>query len=248
MNFGRETRSGQAPVMKKSTASILAALLLLGALVLGYRGYRNYKAESGREIARLQEVSASAAFAAEEKRLAAELEAQRLAATQAEREAAELAHRMAVLQREQLAAEAARLEAEQAAARLAAEQARLQRDKEAAQAEARRLAALRREESAAALAAREAALSRLQALEDEARHREAADREAARLAALQRQEALEAAAAYHRSTPARRIIYPADYKARDHHNFRALTAWESYLKAGENLPPPEAETSVPDSK
>jgi len=234
--------------MKKTTVSILAAFLLLGALVLGYRGYRNYKAEAGREIARLQELSANEALAAEEKRLAAGLEAQRLAAAQAEREAAELARRLEVLQREQLAAEAARLEAEQTAARLAAEQARLQREKEAAQAEARRLAALREEESAAALAAREAALSRLRALEDEARQREAADREAARLAALRRQEALEAIAAHQRSTPARRIIYPADYKSRDHHNFRALMAWDAYLKAGENLPAVEEETSAPEPK
>jgi len=93
--------------------------------------------------------------------------------------------------------------------------------------------------SAAANAARLAALGKLRALEQE--KRDLTDREAARLAALRRQAELEALA-YRNAAPAERIVYPPDYKPRDHHNLRATLEWETYRKAGATIPPvPEPE-------
>jgi hypothetical protein len=85
-------------------------------------------------------------------------------------------------------------------------------------------------------------------LEKTSRRQKQAEREKNRLAALERQQALEAWAAYRRSTPARRMVYPADYRPRRHYNYRSLMAWEAYRKAGEQLRAPEPDPAEPDSK
>ncbi len=128
-----------------------------------------------------------------------------------------------------------------AAQALAREEAdRLRAEKEAAQGEARRLAELREQETAAAQAARQAALEKLRALEQEVQDNAA--REKARLETLRRQAEVEALA-YQKARPADRIVYPPDYKARDHHNLRATLEWEAYRQAGATIPPlPEPET------
>jgi hypothetical protein len=106
------------------------------------------------------------------------------------------------------------------------------------------LAEVREQETAAANAARLAALAKLRALEEE--KRDLVAREAARHEALRRQAELEALA-YQNARPSDRIVYPPDYKAREHHNLRATLEWEAYRQSGATVPPlPEPETKQND--
>lgn len=220
----------------KNNLIILGALLaLLLGVWLGYRGYLRHKVESEQAaLALSRDIAGRERLAALRRRAATEAEAHRLAELQARREIEEAANRLAQLQAGQLAAETDRLAAEQEAARMSAELERLRIEKEAAQGEARQLAEIRAQEAAAANAARLAALDKLRTQERE--KIDQVEREAARLVALRRQAELEALA-YRRAAPADRIIYPADYKPREHHNLRATLEWETYRKAGATVPP-----------
>ena len=231
--------------MKNKILPLSVLLVILVGVYLGYRGYVQHKLENEQAARALsQEIAERERLAELERRAAAEAEARRLAEMQARREAEESERRLAELQAAQNRAAAERTEAEAALARMQAETEHLRAEKEAAQGEARRLAELREQESAAANAARLAALAKLRALEQE--KRDLAAREAARLTALRRQAELEAMA-YRNAAPAERIVYPPDYKSRDHHNLRATLEWETYRKAGETIPPiPEPELENPE--
>jgi hypothetical protein len=220
--------------MKKKILLLSVLLVILFGVYLGYRGYVQHKLENEQAAQALsREIAERERLAELERRASAEAEAHRLAEMQARREAEDSERRLADLQAAQDRATAERAAAEAALARMQEETERLRAEKEAAQGESRRLAELREQESAAANAARLAALEKLRALEQE--KRDLTDREAARLAALRRQAELEALA-YRNAAPAERIVYPPDYKPRDHHNLRATLEWETYRKAGATIP------------
>lgn len=224
---------------------VLTVLLIVG---LGYRSYRGYKAQADLELVQAREAADGEQMAERERRAATELEALRLVALQANHAAVEAAHQRELLLAEQLTVEVARIATEKAAARLAQEQERLGLARAIAQAEARRLATVRDAEAVAANDARLAALAKLRTLEEATQQRAAADRGAARLAARQRQQEIEALAAYQRSTPSGRIIYPTDYKRREHRQFRSLMEWDAYFRAMPSLPAPTLDETGLDSK
>lgn len=224
--------------MKKTVTAVLVMLILALGLVLGYRGYRHYQANLQAELARQRASDEQQKQAEQSRQAAAEIEARRLAEIQARQKAADEEERATRLAAERADAERRRLADEAEGARLAAETTRLRRENEAAQREARRLAADRQREAAEADRARDAALGKLHALEQQ--KRDAADRETARLAALTAQREKEAAwqallARLRSDSPDPRVIYPFDYKPRNHYNLRSILKWDDYRRALQQL-------------
>lgn len=224
--------------MKKNILLAVGGLMLALALLLGYRGYRHYQENLRAELARQRAADARQREQEQVRQAAARTEARRLAEVQARQEAEAAKARAIRLAAEKATAERNRQVAEEESARLAAETARLQKEKAAAQAEARRQAEQRRKEAAEAERARVAALAKLHALAQE--KREAADRETARQAALKAQREKEkrwqALLARLRSeSPNPRVIYPPDYKPRNHYNLRSILAWDDYRQALDEL-------------
>ena len=194
--------------MKKGIAILLACILLVLAVVFGYREYQADLERKEAELRAADERAYDEARREDASRKAAMVaEARRLAELKARQESAETEQNLALLRGWQAEAEAARQAAEENARRLAAVHARLASEKEAAESEFRRLSDLRVKEAADAEARRQAALKQLDKLESE--KRELADREAMRVAALKRQQELEA------EKIRRQSIEPIDYRRRE---------------------------------
>lgn len=81
-----------------------AIVLLLFTGWFGYQGYRHYKARAELALVEARQAVDRRQLAERERRAAAELEAQRLAALQTDRKAAEPARHLEALRDEQLAA------------------------------------------------------------------------------------------------------------------------------------------------
>ena len=193
-------------LMNRNLIITLLALVAAAALFFGYRTYRlsaehdlaQQRAEAELELARQRQTEQA-------RRMAAILEARRMAELRAQEEMA----RLEKIRAEQAEAQAALAAAEAEQARLAA----LLAGKNGAGADAARLAAERARAAAEAEAARLAALKKLQDLDLE--KRQIADRAAARLAALKRQEALEAEAARLAAEEDRKKFAVGGYLVRD---------------------------------
>jgi hypothetical protein len=199
--------------MKKTPVIVTVVILVLIGAGLAYR---SYKADAERTLATQREADERAATEQRrieiERRAAADAESGRLAALQAQQEAAATEKNLAQLRADEAAATVARQAAEADLTRLTAERERLRLEKEAAQGEARRLAEIRERAAADAEQARLDALEKLAAVERE--KRDTADRESARLASLKHQQELEAAQPHPRHFWS---IYPSDYKRREHY-------------------------------
>ena len=192
--------------MKKGILIVLAGVLLLLAMVYGYR---EYQADLVRKEAELRVADERAYDEARREDAARNTtgaaEARRLAELKARQELAEAEQNLARLRAWQADAEAARQAAEEDARRIAAAHERLVREKEAAESEARRSGDLRDKEAAEAEARRQAALK-------QGEKRDLADREAKRVAALKRQQELEA------EKLRRQSIEPIDYRRREQYS------------------------------
>lgn len=165
------------------------AIIILGlvAILVTIASYRAYRHRADRELATRRAMLTDESGL--RKRAAAEKEAQRLAALQAEQEAAAAARAVAELRAQEAAAAERRAAAEAELLRLHSELERLKKESEAIIAETKNLTASRPNDFASVDAAREEALARLQALEAE--KTEIADRQAAHAAALEQQLAKE---------------------------------------------------------
>ncbi|ACB76422.1 hypothetical protein [Opitutus terrae] len=176
------------------TAIILVALWAVSAT------YRDYRRQNERDLA-ARHAADEAREAELRRRESAQVEANRLTAAQAEKEAAAAAAATAELRRQQEAAAQAQAAREAEAARWSAELARLRAQKEATLKEAEHWSDLREQELARIDEAHAAALAKLQALEQEettARDRAAALAEALELQATKEKQAREAAARFPR--------------------------------------------------
>jgi len=172
----------------KRTAIIILGFVVIVVSVLTYRAYRH---RADRELA-ARRATISQRDVTAQQRSAAEKEAQRLAALQAQQEVEAAAQAIADLRAREAAEAERRAAAEAELLRLHAELERLRRETESMIEQTKNLTASRPNEFAAVDAAREEALARLQALEAE--KNEIADRQAARAAALEEQLAKEKAA------------------------------------------------------
>jgi fused signal recognition particle receptor len=192
--------------MKKGILIVLAGVLLLLAMVYGYR---EYQADLVRKEAELRAADERAYAEARRedaaRQTAVAAEARRLAELKARQELAETEQNLARLRAWQADAEAARQAAEEDARRLAAAHERLRHEKEAAESEARRNGEMRDKEAAEAEARRQTALK-------QGEKRDLADREAKRVAALKRQQELEA------EKLRRQSIEPIDYRRREQYS------------------------------
>ena len=195
--------------------TIITLIVIALAAGGGVYGYRNHKQNTERELQERRAAfdKAEAARHAEEARKNEEslAEARRLALAKAAAESEASAKELEHLRTEQIEAEARRLAAQEEAQNAI---------------KAREKLALEKQKSDAA---RLAALQEISRLEHE--KKAAADREAARLAALQRQQELEVAEA--KKIPAiPRLIYPSDYKRRQHYYL------DVEMQNAENAKPP----------
>jgi colicin import membrane protein len=197
--------------MKKGIIIALAGILLLLAMVFGYR---EYQADLERKEAELRAADERAYDEARRedaaRKAAVAAEARRLAELKTRQELVEAEQNLALLRAWQADAEAARQAAAEDARRIAAAHERLVREREAAESEGRWSGDLREKESAEAEARRQAALKQLEKLEGE--KRDLADREAMRIAALKRQQELEA------EKIRRQSFEPIDYRRREQYS------------------------------
>src|SRR5882724_7697379 len=148
--------------MKKTPIIVGAVVLILVAAIFGYRAYRD-----GADRDLLAQREADERTAGEQhkldadRRVAAEVEARRLAEAKAQQEASEADK----LRSDEAAAEVARKVAVEELARTAADRDRLRVQKEAAEADSRRLAEARERDATEAEKARNDALAKLAAIE-----------------------------------------------------------------------------------
>ena len=168
---------------------MLAILLAVAVGILAIAGsYRTYRVNAERQLA-AQRAAAEEREAERAHRVAAEEEARRLAALQAEQQAAEAERQIATLKAEQAAADTERQAKESEAARWQAELDRLTKEKEAASTDAMNASAQRLADIARIERAHADALAKVKSLEEQ--KTELHDRQAAREAALAHQQELE---------------------------------------------------------
>lgn len=169
----------------KQIAIIVVAVIAVAAIAFSYRSYR---AKSERELAS-RRANLEARETEERHRAAAEQEAQRLAALQAEQEAAAAERAIAELRSQQEAVAARRATAEAEAARMQAELERLRQETAAMLAEVKEFSTTRPTDLTLVENAQRDAMEKLRELETE--KVELADRHAAHAEALKRQLEIE---------------------------------------------------------
>lgn len=168
---------------------MLAILLAVAVAIWAIAGsYRTYRVNAERQLA-AQRAAAEERETERARRVAAEEEARRLAALQAEKQAAEAEQQIAALKAQEAAEQSARQAKEEEAARWQAELDRLTKEKEAASVDALNASAQRLADLARIERAHADALAKVKSLEDE--KTEMRDRQAAREAALAHQLELE---------------------------------------------------------
>jgi len=211
--------------MKKGIVIALAGILLLLAMVFGYRKYQTDLVRKEADLRAVDERAyAEARREDAARKAAAAAEARRLADLKARQELVEAEQNLAQLRAWQADAKAARQAAEEDARRIAAAHERLLREKEAAESEARRNGEMRDKEAAEAEARRQTALK-------QGEKRDLADREAMRIAAFKRQQALEAAKLRWQS------IEPIDYRRREQYSL-GLDIYGDQLRGTKQLTSP----------